>query len=336
MSQNIWGEKTQFFYSLTPEVIDNSLKQLGIRPTGRVLALNSLENRVYDVEAINFECPEGPYSQDSIVVKFYRPGRWSEKAIKEEHQFCLELQEFEVPVIAPLEIDGKTLHIESESNLFYSVYPKIRGRLLDELNLEQTQQIGRLSARIHNIGGMGKFQYRPSFDIETYVHSHLETLMALENLPTAGKHYIEMIKLMEPSLKTNLSQYELQRIHGDMHRGNILWTSQGPFVTDFDDCMNGPIEQDLWLLFPGRDQYSLEDRENFLEAYKTMGKNTPNLPAHFIETMRAIRMIHFNGWIAKRWADPTFKKVYEDFMSDRYWESQLLDLKEQMGHCQQY
>lgn len=318
--------ETKYFYALTPEVIDNSLVIKGFRPSGRVLALNSLENRVYEVEVAG---------RDNLIVKFYRPGRWSKNAILEEHRFLFELTELEISVVAPLQIENESLFTCPLTGFFYAIFPKIRGRLKDELDKEEIKQIGRMIARIHNAGSTLKFKDRPIFLPENYIDSHFETLRSNENLPkTLVVHYLTMANQLSSFIKPQFNHFKLQCIHGDLHRGNILWTNTGPMIVDFDDSVTGPRIQDLWLLLPGRDEYSRKDQELFLESYHTMARETISLTPFMVESLRSIRMIHFNGWIARRFSDPTFKRVYSHFESANYWETQLLDIKEQVGILQ--
>ncbi|MBF0299173.1 MAG: serine/threonine protein kinase [Oligoflexia bacterium] len=339
IKNSIWDQETKYFYALTPEVIDNSLVIRGMRPSGRVFALNSLENRVYEVEINRHSILQEPFSTESVITKFYRPGRWSREAIKEEHAFLLELSAQEIPVIAPLVFDGETLFECPLTGFYHAHFPKIRGRLKDELNIEELSWIGRLVGRIHNVGSSHKFNHRPLFHPQNYISAHFDHLSKAEFLPTTTvKHYImvaeQLSKLIAPLFNADNNNFTNQCIHGDLHRGNILWTVDGPWVVDLDDCAIGPREQDLWLLLPGRDEYSLKDQEIFLDAYLSISKEGIYLNRFIIEALRSIRMIHFNGWIAKRWADPVFKKIYSSFDSQSYWETQLLDLKEQLSHIQ--
>lgn len=329
---NIFGEKTQFFYQLTPQTIDSALEALGLHPTGRVLALNSLENRVYEVEVDDDLKQVGPFAPHFVVVKFYRPGRWPKKAIEEEHAFLKEMEEYEIPAITPISFKGQTLHQEPNTGLYYCVYPKVRGRLKDELNTDEISQVGRLIARVHNIGALSSFTSRPVYHPQTYVETHIKTLREHPDLPkTLIGYYLQMVEQLYPHLKMATERLETQRIHGDVHRGNILWTDQGPWILDLDDCAQGPREQDLWLILPGRDSYDKADRENLLDAYASMANHDFFLSDGLIEVLRTIRMIHFNGWVALRHHDPSFQRMYSDFTSEQNWQQQVLDLKEQFS-----
>ncbi|MFP5490856.1 MAG: serine/threonine protein kinase [Bacteriovoracia bacterium] len=336
-AQTPWGGPTQFFYSLTPDVIDQAMRDHGLRPLGRVMALNSLENRVYDVEVAPIAIPEGPFSPDAVVVKFYRPGRWSEETLLEEHRFLNELSQYEMPVVYPLERDGKTLFKHEASGLLYTVFPKVRGRLKDELNIDESKQIGRLIGRLHNIGTLTSFKARPTLKAELWLSGNLPAVQSLEFVPDDLKaSYAFMVQQLEGLIKPLLNSLPIQRVHGDFHRGNILWTIDGPWITDLDDCVMGPRQQDLWLLFSGRDEWSLSMRAEFIAGYHEMSREPISLTPLLVEALRTLRLVHFNGWIAKRWADPVFQHMFHTFPTRAYWEQQVLDLKEQMGLLQDH
>ncbi len=331
----LWGQETKHFHQLSPDSVFQAIEQLSIRLTGRILALNSLENRVYDIELAKPQDFGKGFSATNMVVKFYRPGRWSYDQIIEEHRFLNTLLEFEVPVVAPLEFSDKTLHKHEETQLFFALFPKVQGRLKDELIKDEIDQAGRLIGRIHNIGSMGSFKHRFSLNPETFItasKSELHRLSPVEHL--SFKHYLSLLEQLEQMLKPLFSGLEFQRIHGDFHRGNIVWTSAGPMAVDFDDCLTGPVEQDLWLLFPGLDEESLKERERFLDAYKEMTRKE-FLKMNLAEALRTMRMVHFNSWIAKRWEDHSFQRMFPQFTSASYWDQQLIDLRIQLGLIQE-
>jgi Ser/Thr protein kinase RdoA (MazF antagonist) len=334
-SVNPWGQATQYFYSLTPDVIDQVVRDMGLRPLGRVLALNSLENRVYDVEVSGLAPLEGPFATDSVVVKFYRPGRWSLQTIQEEHSFLRELLNYEVPVVSPLEKNGETLFTHEETGLHYTIFPKVRGRLKDELNAEESTQIGRLIARLHNIGSQNLFQNRIQLNPFDWIKGNAQSVLEKDFIDNDLKNnYQTLVDMLYQQIEPVIQNLPRQRIHGDFHRGNILWTSQGPWITDLDDCVLGCRQQDLWLLFPGRDEWSKSMRDKFLEGYSEMSREPIHVSDLVTESLRTMRLIHFNGWIAKRWDDPIFKQMFTTFATRNYWEQQVLDLKEQMSLIQ--
>lgn len=333
-NQGLWGEETRHFHLLTPDHVMNAAEGIGKRLTGRVMALNSLENRVYDVELASPMAVEKGFSPTNIIMKFYRPGRWSEKQILEEHRFLSTLTEFEVPVVPPIEFNGSTLHLHQETNLWFAVFPKVMGRLKDELLKEEIEQVGRLIGRIHNIGSMGTFAHRLALNPVTFIEANrlaLEKVKPVEHI--SFTHYLKLLEQLQTILTPMFAHLEVQRLHGDFHRGNIVWTSAGPIAVDFDDCLTGPVEQDLWLLFPGKDHYSLEDRDRFLSAYKEMTRKE-HLKMNLTEALRTMRMVHFNTWIAKRWDDHSFQRVFPQFTSANYWDQELIDLRVQMGLLQ--
>lgn len=334
-TDGLWGQETKHFHLLSPDTVMEAAEIFKRRLTGRVMALNSLENRVYDVELATTEDFGEGFSGNNLIIKFYRPGRWSREQILEEHRFLETLQEFEVPVVAPIEIDGSTLHLHETTQLWFTVFPKVQGRLKDELMKDEIEQVGRLIGRIHNIGSMGSFSHRLSLTPETFILANkkaLEEVRPFEHL--SFSHYLSLLDSLAAIVAPHLKGLEYQRLHGDFHRGNIVWTRKGPMAVDFDDCLRGPIEQDLWLLFPGKDESTLEDRERFLGAYREMTRKT-QLQMNLTEALRTMRMVNFNAWIAKRWEDHSFQRMFPQFTSANYWDQELIDLRIQMAIIQE-
>ena len=330
-ANSLWGDKeTKFFYDLTPEKILDCVEETGLRCTGRVLALNSLENRVYEVEIIPDSEILTP-SDKFRVIKFYRPGRWSQEQILEEHSFLEELQQQDIPVVAPQKFsDGSTIRELSSAKIYFTVFPKSGGRIPDEISNEQAEQIGRLLARLHNVGAAHPAKYRLRLDAATYGRSNLEYLLENNLLPDSCRHNFE--NCVNEIIKTSeLAEKELiyQRIHGDLHLGNLLMDSYGPKLVDFDDHVMGPAIQDLWLLTPARDEYTSQTRELIVQGYEQM-RPFPRNSLKYIEIFRALRLINFSSWIARRREDPAFKRVFSDFGSERYWQGQVADLRDQL------
>lgn len=332
--QSTWGaEATQFFYSLTPDKILTAFeKSTGLRATGRNLALNSMENRVYEIEIEREEQTRAPRHENYRILKFYRPGRWSAAQIAEEHQFLAELVAHEIPVVAPEKmLNGETIGKLPDSDILFTVFRKAPGRSPDELMDDQLAMVGRLLARLHNVGAAKKFKERAQLTPTTYGLANLEYLLSHDIVPadireSYGNLVTAICSLIEPLFK-GIHTY---RIHGDCHFGNILWGEQGPFWVDFDDCLTGPAVQDLWLVVPGRDEYALQQRGQVLEAYEQM-RPFDRQELQLIEPLRALRFIHFTAWIARRWEDPAFPRVFPYFGSAQYWRDQVGDLREQLS-----
>ncbi len=326
------NDATQFFFELTPEKILDAVETLGFRCTGRSLALNSMENRVYEVELDLDEPPRNP-SEKFRIVKFYRPGRWSEEQIAEEHQFLAELAGYELPVVSPIASEeGQTIFREQTSGIMYSVFPKVGGRSPDELDDAQLLQIGRLLGRMHKIGITREAPHRIICGPDNLANQGLLILKDSGLVPAGFAARLfplaeEIIELITPMFE----DVPIQRIHGDCHLRNLIWGREGLTVVDFDDMMRGPCVQDLWLLIPGRDSASAKQLNLLLEGYEQMcafDRSTLSL----IEPLRAMRIIHFAGWIAKRFADPAFPAAFPDFASDRYWAELIEQLDEQLKY----
>jgi Ser/Thr protein kinase RdoA (MazF antagonist) len=334
-----WGDReTEYFYELTPDRILSAAEEAGVRCTGRCLPLNSLENRVYEVE-IEVADPASVRSPSdkARIVKFYRPGRWSEAQILEEHRFLLDLAEAEVPTVTPLPFaDGTTLRLVPDAGVWFAVFPKVGGRHPDEMNDDQLRRVGRLLGRMHNVGAERTAPHRIRLDLETYGYKNLDFLLESEALPERIEEAYadtveELCELAAPWFAE--AEPSFRRIHGDCHLGNLIWADnpshEGPFWVDFDDMVTGPAVQDLWLIVPGRDEEALARRELLLEGYEDM-RAFDRSTLRLVEPLRALRFVHFSAWIAKRWSDPAFPRRFEHFGTERYWAEQLADLREQL------
>lgn len=333
MSSFAWGsEETKFFFALTPDRILDAVEASGLRCTGRCLPLNSMENRVYEVE-LEVEDRDALRSRSEAfrIVKFYRPGRWSQEQILEEHAFLKELADAEIPVASPLPFDdGETLHRLPEIDIWYAIFPKIGGRTPDELTVDQLEQVGRLIARMHNVAATKESEHRLVLHPETYGTQNLQFLLEADLIPPDIRdRYREIVeKICEISLPW-FEQAEVQRLHGDAHMGNLLQGSSGFFWVDFDDMVRGPCVQDIWLVAPGRDAWTRQEREILLEGYVQM-RDFDRSTLRLIEPLRALRFIHFSAWIGKRWDDPAFPKNFPHFGSYQYWREELSGLEEQL------
>lgn len=322
------GASTRFFDGLTPERILDAVESEGFLCTGRCLALNSLENRVYDVELELDEEPATP-SDRFRVVKFYRPGRWSREQIEEEHSFLLDLVDQEIPVVAPeIFTDGQTLGEIEDLGIFYTVFPRAQGRLRDEISEDDATQLGRLLARVHAVGALRDDSPRISLDIETYGYDNLDYLLDSGVIPAAYRdRYQSLVERVCERAAPWFEDTDVQTIHGDCHLGNVLWGKDGAMLVDFDDMLVGPCVQDLWLLAAGRDSWARARRKAILDGYEEM-RDFDRLSLRLIEPLRVLRLVHFAAWIARRWEDASFPRTFPDFDSDRFWVGQMEAIQE--------
>ena len=330
------NEVTKFFFDLTPDRILDAVESAGLHCTGRCLTLNSMENRVYEVE-VDIDHNEAKTPSDNFrVVKFYRPGRWSEEQILEEHQFLFDLETAEIPVVAPIRFpDGTSLRRLGEIGIYFAVFPKRGGRTPDEVTEDQAEWLGRLLARLHIVGKQRKSEYRLSLTSETYGRKNLEFLLQHNFVPTQMRGTYETIVLEICSLSDAIMKgVPTQRVHGDCHLGNIVWGSSGPAFIDFDDMVNAPPVQDLWLLCPAQDSWGKSILEATISGYEQLA-DFPRSTLRLIEPLRALRMVHFTTWIAKRWDDPAFKRVFDRFGTPGYWNEQLQNIREQLQLIQE-
>lgn len=309
------------YENLTPDVMLDAVESLGLESDGRFIALNSYENRVYQV---------GLENEQPIIAKFYRPHRWSDEAILEEHSFSQELVDNEIPVIAPQTIDGKTLH-EFEGYRF-SLFTRHGGRGPELDQKDNRQWLGRFLGRIHSVGTSQAFQHRPAISIEAFFKEPSRFLLDEQWIPFhLETAYSTLIDDLEIELRAaweragNVSQI---RLHGDCHPGNILWTDDGPHFVDLDDCRTGPAIQDLWMLLSGDREEKTNQLADIVEAYETFQLFNP-AELNLIEALRTLRLVHYAAWLAKRWVDPAFPQAFPWFNSDRFWEEHILALREQ-------
>jgi len=326
-------ESTRAFFELTPERVLSAVERLGTRCTGRVLALNSMENRVYEVE-LDIDLPAGASKWDAFrVIKLYRPGRWTRDQILEEHRFLQEAAAAELPAVVPVAFpSGSTLESLDGGAIHYAVFPKVAGRIRDELSTNELEQIGRLIARLHSVGGSKTFNHRTSLTLQSYGYDNLSYLQQNRLIPSSVEaHYMRVAEAIFKASEPWFRNTPMQRIHGDCHLGNILWMGVQCFLVDFDDSLMGPCVQDLWLLTPGRDEDSMQRQASIVRGYSSMRPFDPE-SLRLREPLRALRMVHFTTWIAKRYEDPAFKQVFVDYGSERYWREQLVALQE-VGEC---
>jgi Ser/Thr protein kinase RdoA (MazF antagonist) len=312
------------FLQILPEVIFDAAERLGGRCTGRFYALHALENRVYDIEM-----EEGPH----IIIKFYRPGRWSHATIQAEHDFLKALEESEVPVVCPL-TDDNARSIFEISGVMYAIFPKRPGRLEPELTKEQLTRLGRFLARLHNVGAAVKAAPRLRLDPQTYGREPLKFLMEGRFVPLElASRFATIVTQICNAVIPHFSSVPYILLHGDCHSGNILWNRDDPYFIDFDDMLYAPAVQDIWMLTGADDVYGKEQRRILLEGYEQI-RSFDWTTMRLIEPLRALRMIHFSAWIARRWQDTAFKASFPDFGTERYWQEQIEALALQLEKVQ--
>jgi Ser/Thr protein kinase RdoA (MazF antagonist) len=308
------------YQHLTPDVIVAAVEGCGFECTGSILALGSYENRVYQIGI------EGGF----VVAKFYRPGRWSNDAILEEHEFALELAGRDVPAVPPLVIDGRTLHERNDYR--FALYERRGGRWPELGSTDDRMVLGRFLGRLHAVGAVRRFETRATLSHEELGRASVEYLLASDWIPPqlAESYRSITTQLLEAigACFAEVGGYRVLRIHGDCHRGNVLWTDRGPHFVDLDDCVNGPAVQDLWLFLSGsRDEMSGQ-LGDLLEGYGQFF-DFDFRELRLVEALRALRLMHYTAWIARRWSDPAFPRAFPWLGEARYWEQHVLALKEQ-------
>jgi Ser/Thr protein kinase RdoA (MazF antagonist) len=341
------------YATLTPDCVLDALDSVARKPDGRLLALNSFENRVYQVGM-----DKGP----PLVVKFYRPGRWSAAAIQEEHDFTLELAERELPVVAPLRFaDGATLH--AHAGFLFAAYPRSGGRMPEFDNPDTLAWMGRFIGRIHAVGVLAAYRHRPTLDIAGFGEQSRDFILS-SRTPTRPKHDLAASgggsgavpepgaqptrhwlpadllpawsSVVEQALQgvrhcyARAGQVASLRLHGDCHAGNVLWTDAGPHFVDFDDSRLGPAIQDLWMLLSGDRAGMTRQLSDVLAGYEDFAEFDRG-ELHLIEALRTLRLIHHSAWLARRWDDPAFPAAFPWFDTPHYWQERILELREQVA-----
>ena len=342
------------FEGLSPDLVVAAVEQAtGGYSDGRVLALGSYENRVFQV---------GIEDGEPVVVKFYRPGRWTDESILEEHAFALELAAAEIPVVAPLVFGDKTLlTVESEAgatpdpdltetnilpqpfasppqHFRYAVYPRRGGQWPELGTSDDRKWMGRFLGRIHAVGAAGRFQHRPRLGIDWLGYDAVNYLLDAELMPDyVARSYEELTDEMLAIIEQRFEwggMFRYLRIHGDCHRNNVLWTPEGPHFVDLDDCMTGPAIQDIWMLLAGNREEMRAQLADMVEGYQQFNRFDEQ-ELVLIEPLRALRMIHYAAWLARRWHDPAFPRAFPWFGEPRYWEEHLQALAEQRDALEQ-
>jgi len=311
------------FATLTPDCVLNALESIGLRCDGRLLGLNSYENRVYQV-GIDDSAP--------LVAKFYRPARWTDDAILEEHAFVQELVEREIPVVPASTINGKTLH--HFDGFRFSVFAKHGGRAPELENRDTLEWLGRFLGRIHAVGAIKSFEHRPTLNIETFGTEPRQYLLANGFIPNdIDAAYRSVTQQALDGVRhcfDRAGAMKSLRLHGDCHASNVLWTDEGPHFVDFDDSRMGPAVQDLWMLLSGEREDRVRQRGDVLAGYEDFYEFDPR-ELHLIEALRTLRLIHYSAWLARRWDDTAFKQAFPWFNTQIYWQNRILELREQIS-----
>lgn len=311
---------THPYDALIPDVVLDAVDALGYRTDGRLLALNSYENRVYQV---------GIEDSVPMIAKFYRPARWTNEQILEEHAFALELADLEIPVVAPLVIDEKTLF--EQGGFRYALYPRRGGHAPEPGRLDQLEQLGRFIGRLHAAGSARRFEHRLKLSPQIMGRKSVAVIEQGDWLPDyLRENFLDATNRLLDSVEARFDSdhWTTLRLHGDCHPGNILWRDAGPHFVDLDDCLSGPGIQDIWMLLAGPRHEQEAQLRIFLEGYEQFRLFDP-AELLLIEPLRTLRMIHYMGWLAQRWDDPAFPATFTWFGTPRYWEDQLNHLREQ-------
>jgi Ser/Thr protein kinase RdoA (MazF antagonist) len=312
----------QPFAALSPDAVLAAAEALGIDCDGRLFALNSYENRVYQL---------GSADHGTLVFKFYRPGRWSDAQILEEHAFALELAAGELPVVAPLRFGERTLF--HRDGLRYAAFPRRAARAVELDASGSLDLIGRTLGRIHAIGRLSRFSVRPALGIDRLGWQAREALLDSGMLDDSlADRYDEVSAQLLEAVEEAWDAHgppSTIRIHGDCHLGNVLWDERGPVFVDLDDCMSGPRVQDLWMFLSGNPDERRGQWDELMKGYRQFADFDERETA-LIEALRALRMVHHSAWIAARWSDPAFPRAFPWFTSPRYWQEHLSDLWQQL------
>lgn len=315
------------YSALKPENILDAVESLGYQCDGHLSALNSFENRVFQI---------GIEDSPPLIAKFYRPDRWTSDQIHEEHAFSAELEAAEFPIVTPLRLsDGETLH--HFDGFQFALFTRFGGHAPELDKLDTIEVLGRSLGRLHAIGAQKPFIHRPSISFKRYGVDSRDFLLSQGFIPDSLRVAYEtlsrdLLRLIEE--RFDKASYDSIRIHADCHPGNILWRDDRAVFVDFDDCRSGPAVQDIWMLLSGEKSDRLTQLEAFLEGYE-MFYDFDDRELNLIESLRTLRMMHYAAWIARRWNDPAFPMAFPWFNTERYWEEHILDLREQYANLQE-
>ena len=311
------------FSGLGPEVVLDALASMGLAPDGRLLALNSYENRVYQIGM-----EEGP----PLIAKFYRPQRWTDWQIEEEHAFVRELAVQEIPVVAPLVFAQQSLlHYQG---FRFALFPRQGGRAPELDQPDTLEWLGRLMGRIHAVGAKSQYKSRPAIDLQSFGIEPRRWLLEHAGIPPELHESWKSVSAQAlegvERCYERAGEVAVCRLHGDCHGGNVLWTDAGPHFVDFDDSRNGPPIQDLWMLLSGERDEMTRQLGDVLAGYEDFFEFNPR-QLHLIEALRTLRLLHYSYWLARRWDDPAFPLAFPWFNTMRYWQDRILELREQIA-----
>ena len=311
------------FHTLTPDFIMDAIESQGFHCDCRTFALNSYENRVYQV---------GIEDAQPLIAKFYRPGRWTAAQVGEEHRFCFDLAEQELPVVAPWR-NGEGASLFGYKGFHFALYTRQGGHAPEFDNLDNLLILGRMLGRIHSIGAVQPFLHRPRLDSRTFGHASA-TLILERFIPDDYRASYEAVtrQLLEgvDGIMDSIEGLRIIRTHGDCHAGNILWRDDAPHFVDFDDARSAPAVQDLWMMLSGDRQRQTAQLQSLMEGYREFCGFDPR-ELRLIEPLRALRMLHYSAWIGSRWEDPAFPAAFPWFNTTNYWGEQILALREQVA-----
>ena len=314
------------FESLTPSFIMDAVEDYGFICDGRLFPLNSYENRVYQV---------GIEDEQPLIAKFYRPNRWSNEQILEEHQFCFDLTEQELPVVAPLVLDSQSLF--EFGDFRFALYPRKGGHAPELDNLDNLYTLGKLLGRIHNVGASKPFQHRPIITSQNFGHECV-ALISEQFIPDELQVAYDTLcrDLMQAVDETIASVGEVAhiRVHGDCHSGNILWRDGNAHFVDLDDARMAPAVQDIWMLLSGDRYRQTQQLSEVVDGYNEFFDFHPR-ELRLVEVLRTLRIIHYAAWLARRWQDPAFPMAFPWFNTVRYWSEHILELREQLANLQE-
>lgn len=309
------------FSQLTPDFVLDAVESIGVLTDARIVTLNSYENRVYQV---------GVEGGEPIIAKFYRPERWQNEQILEEHAFSFALAEEEIPVVAPLRIDGATLFEYQQYRI--ALFPR-RGGRAPELDDDDTlYTLGQYLGRIHAVATREPFTARPTLNAQTFGVESRDYLLTNHCVPNSMREaYATVTEQLLAKVSAKFAQVGAEniRLHGDCHPGNILWRDDKPNFVDLDDARMGPRVQDIWMLLSGEPERQRVQLANIIEGYD-MFHSFPLKELALIESLRALRQMHYAAWLARRWDDPAFPLHFPWFASERYWGEHINALREQL------